>query len=289
MPVHIVTDSTADIPPELVTQHNITVVPLKVLFGEEVFRDGVDISIDAFYERLVKEKSTTSQPSPGDFLEVYSRLTENGDSVISIHISAALSGTMQSARLARSMLPDRNIETVDSRLTSIALGMIVLEAARAAEAGLDHEVVSDLVHRLMESTEVYFMVDTLEYLHRGGRIGKAQALLGTLLNLKPVLQLKDGIVQPFEKVRGRAKALDTVVRTAVFASNKYGPLNYTILHGNVPEIARELEEKLVTQLGYEPYLVCRVGAVIGTHTGPGVAGLVFYPRSALTGTDSRSG
>lgn len=208
--VKIVTDSTADLPKELASKHEIAVVPLKVIFNdEEPLRDGVDIETEQFYRRQVekKEYSRTSQPAPAEFYKVYSELSAGGGSIISIHLSSTLSGTCQSARTAREMLPEADIDVIDSKSASMGLGLIVLEAARAAGDGKTKKEILGLVNKMISSAQVYFVVDTLEYLARGGRIGKAQALLGTILSIKPLLCLKEGLVEPLEKIRGKSRAI----------------------------------------------------------------------------------
>lgn len=206
--MRIVTDSTADLPEDIIKRYNITVVPLKVFFGQEVLLDGVEITPGRFFERQVAgEISSTSQPSPAEFVDFYKPMADAGDEIISVHISGHLSGTVQSANLARTMLKYDGLEVVDSGVTSVALGLLVLNAARAVEAGRSKEQVLEMICSMKEEIEVYFMVDSLEYLQRGGRIGKAQAFLGTLLNVKPILMLEGGLICPFEKVRGRSKAL----------------------------------------------------------------------------------
>ncbi|MEW6457866.1 MAG: DegV family protein [Bacillota bacterium] len=274
--VHIVTDSTADIPAELAERHEITVVPLKVIFSdEEFYRDGIDLTPEQFFVRLAELPASTSQPSPAEFLDVYRPLAEQGRDIISVHISAALSGTVHSAQAARALLPDASVEVIDSKVTSIPLGMAVLAAARAAQAGLGRAEILELLNSILDSTGVYFMVDTLEYLQRGGRIGRAQGLLGTLLNIKPILMLKDGLVTPLDKVRGRAKGLERLAGVLEEAARQ-GPIKYGITHGNTPELFARLEEKLTTRVGFAPDLSCRVGGVIGAHVGPSVIGFSFH-------------
>lgn len=274
--IRIVTDSTADLPSELVERYGIIVVPLKVIFSEhEVYRDGIDITPERFYARLAELPAATSQPSPAEFLEVYKPLAAQGDEIISLHISAALSGTANSAQAARAMLPLASIEVIDSKVTSIALGMAVLAAARAAQAQGTREEILNIIRAILASTGLYFMVDTLEYLQRGGRIGKAQAFLGTLLNIKPLLMLDDGLVCPLEKVRGQAKGLARLA--AVLEESAAGRrLEYGIVHGNAPELFEQLRHKLTERMGYGPSLVSRIGSVVGAHAGPGAVGVSFH-------------
>ncbi len=275
--IRIVTDSTADLPADLVARYDITVVPLKIIFSnEEVYRDTVDITLDRFYERLAQSPAFTSQPSPADFLEVYKPWAEAGDQIISIHISAKLSGTVHSAQAARTLLPEASIDVIDSKAASAPLGMAVLAAARAAQSGRTRDEILTMLEHLLAGTRTFFMVDTLDYLQRGGRIGKAQALLGTLLHIKPLLTLENGTVCPFEKVRGRAKGLERLA--AVLAEAAAGQrLEYAIVHGNTPELFAQLKDKLAARVGFGPRLESRVGGIVGTHTGPGVVGFSFHP------------
>jgi DegV family protein with EDD domain len=278
--VYIVTDSTADLPKNLMRESGITVVPLKVIFGSTAaLRDGVDIETAEFYRRQAERKEfpTTSQPTPSEFAEVYKDLAVRGGSIISIHISSGMSGTVQSARMGAGMVPEADIEVADSRMTSMGLGLIALEAARAARAGKTKDKIMSIIRYMVDQTRVIFAVDTLEYLARGGRIGRAQAFLGTLLNIRPILCLKDGLVHPFEKVRGKARAID---RVAQIAAGSMGgrPVYCSLVHGMDPAGMEQLRQKAVAMLNLtsEP-VISELGAVVGTHTGPGVLGIICCP------------
>jgi DegV family protein with EDD domain len=278
--VKIVTDSTADLPKELAAKYCITVVPLKVIFNDdEPLRDGVDIETEQFYRRLVekKEYSRTSQPSPAEFCNIYKELSLSGSCIISIHLSAGLSGTCQSAQMAKDMLPGIDIEVIDSKMASMGLGLIAIEAARAAGEGKSKDEVLGIVRHMISTAELFFIVDTLEYLSRGGRIGKAQALLGNILNIKPILYLKDGIVHPLEKARGRARAID---RLAQIVSDKAGKrrVKCSLVHGIDPEGMKQLYQKIVPLLNCDEPVCSTLGAVIGTHTGPRVLGIIIIPE-----------
>jgi DegV family protein with EDD domain len=273
--VRIVTDSTADLPADVVSKYGITVVPLKVFFGSECFLDGVDLKTGEFYRRLEssRELPTTSQPSPAEFIEYYRPLAEEGADIVSIHISAHMSGTVQSARLAKTMLKYDRLAVIDSRTVSVVLGMIVLGAARAAAAGCSLAEVTALVDKMIADHRVYFMVDTLEYLQRGGRIGKARAFLGTILNVKPVCTIREGIICPHEKVRGRKKAVNRLVRLVGESFPDTEPLFCFLTHGSDPEGLQELQKLLQAGLNCAEIMTSRLGAVVGTHVGPGVLGL----------------
>lgn len=277
--VRIVTDSTADLPQELVNKYNITVVPLKVFFGLQCFIDGVDLSAPEFYSRLVTSKDLpiTSQPSPAEFETYYRPLVDEGVDIVSIHLSAALSGTLQSAQLAKTMLNYGGLEIIDSRAVSVVLGMLVLAAARAAEAGYSRTEVVALVQDIIAAHRVYFMVDTLEYLQRGGRIGKAKAFLGTILNVKPVCTIIDGVINPCEKVRGRNKAINRLVQLLAEQCRDTGPLFCFMAHGNDPGGMQFLEGVVREKLDCREILSSQMGSVVGTHAGPGILGAVICP------------
>jgi len=274
--VRIVTDSTADIPGELAEEYNITVVPLKVFFEEEVFRDGVDLTPGEFFQKLGSSTvlPTTSQPTPAEFEEYYRPLMDREASIISIHISSRMSGTFQSAKLAKKIVDYEDLEIIDSQVVSVPLAMMVVAAARAARAGKTRDEILEMIHGMMKNQHTYFMVDTLEYLQRGGRIGKAQAFLGTLLNVKPVLHLKEGLIHPYEKVRGRNKALNRLVQVAE-ENFKDGKVWVYLTHGNDPETLDKLRRKVEEKLNCTEIWENQLGSVVGAHVGPGVAGFAI--------------
>lgn len=277
--VRIVTDSTGDIPEALLRKHEITVVPLNVHFGDEVYKDGVDIWANEFYYKLEEGNvlPKTSQPAPGDFLNAFSELTRGGDSVISVHISSQLSGTLQSATMAREMLPEADITVLDARTASMALGLIAIEAAEAAAQGLDKAEVLKVVQRAIDNVHILFVVDTLEYLQKNGRIGQASALLGTLLNIKPILTVQDGVVCPVEKARGKSKALDRIFG---LLRERYGdkPVRFSVVHADRAEEAGELAERLKNEFDVVDVSTAEIGPVVGVHTGPGTLGIIVLPH-----------
>jgi len=278
--IKIVTDSTADLPRALIQRYGITVTPLKVFFNDGIpLKDGVDIKTEEFYSRLVKkgESSRTSQPTPLEFAQLYKKLSADGNSIISIHISSAMSGTCQSAKVAKEMMPGADIEVVDSKVTSMGLGLIVLEAARVASEGRTKNDILKYINKMISTVQVYFIVDTLEYLKRGGRIGKAQAFWGAILSIKPLLYLKDGLVQPLEKVRGRAKAIDKLVHIVGEKTGKQ-KIKCSLVHGADPTGMEQFTRIIVPRLNCDQPIYSVAGAVIGTHTGPGVLGFTFIPE-----------
>jgi len=276
--IKIVTDSTADLTPALIKEFNITVIPLKVLFGEKAYREGIDLTPAEFYDLLaISDKlPTTSQPSPGEFIELYEKLTADGSSVISIHISSAMSGTIQSALLAKNALPDRDITVIDSRLVSMALGMVVLAAAQAVKEKKSKEEVLAKIQEVANKVRTYFVVDTLENLAKGGRIGKAAALMGTVLNIKPILTIEDGVIAPFEKVRGKGKALERIIELAKDFAREHKNVRTAMVHGNALEELIKFHQKLAAEVHYIENVICEIGAVVGTHAGPGTIALFFY-------------
>ncbi|MBU7005512.1 DegV family protein [Phosphitispora fastidiosa] len=278
--VRIVTDSTADLPQELVEALDIVVVPLKVSFGKDIYRDGVDISSDEFISRLKKEDylPVTSQPSPGEFVAIYEQLTSKGDSIISIHISSQLSGTVQSAKTAKAMVDSRGVYVVDSCSASMGLGLIVLAAAKAARNGAAVRQILDIVNERVDKGFIIFMVGTLEYLEKGGRIGKANSFVGSLLKIKPILTLNDGVVVPLEKVRGEGRAIKRmaeIVRDMTEGSKKYSS---SLVYGSNYASLMRLREKIVPGSNLQTPIIAKLGPVIMSHTGPEVIGIAVCPE-----------
>ncbi len=282
--VRVVTDSTADIPAETRESLGIEMVPLKVHFGEEAYRDYLDIMPAEFYGKLreAKELPTTSQPSPVDFLNVYKRLLEEDPEteIISVHLSSSLSGTYQSAVLAKSLLEDQsNITIVDSKSASYGIGIIVEEMAKAARDGKSKEECLALYEPLRQEPRLYFLVDTLEYLHKGGRIGRASALVGSLLQVKPILSLDEtGTIYSVDKVRGQRKALARIVD--LFEQDLKGKsIQLTIVHADAREIAELASELIKERFDVTDTRYAMLGPVIGTHVGPGTIGIFAVPVS----------
>ena len=272
--VRIVTDSTADLTPEQQRAAGITVVPLNVHFGDEVFRDHVDLSTGEFFRRLKASSQLprTSQPSVGAFEEAYRKLLDGGDEIVSVHLSSKVSGTYNSALMAAQSVGDGKIDVVDSLSTSMALGFMALEGAKLAKAGRDQQAVAECLQGLVPKARVICVVDTLTYLERGGRIGKARALLGSLLNVKPILQLKDGEVVPVGRARGRPQSLSRLVEL-LQRDGKVSQL--AIMHGAAQTDAEQLRERVGSSYPGVDIQLTEIGAVLGTHTGPGVIGFTY--------------
>ena len=285
MAIKIVTDSTSDLPLDLAERLGITVVPLNVHFGlDEVFKDGIDITADQFYERLItgEQLPTTSQPSPGDFIEAYNRVGKDADGIVSVHVSGKLSGTYNSAVQAKDQADvPCPIEVVDTLQASMGIGMIAMAAARAASQGADLEEVADVARRAIAQSQCFALLDTLEYVQRGGRIGKAQALLGSILKIKPMIIIRDGEVHELAKARTTSKA---IARLEEFARG-FAPLDsICVLHSTTPKVAEEIAENLRELLTADKVpFVARFGPVLGTHTGPGAVGVgLLRTESAST-------
>lgn len=273
MAVRVVTDSGADIPPDLARALGITVVPLNLHVGERVYREGIDIDVDAFYRDILPGPvlPMTAQPSAGAFAEVYQALARDTDEIVSIHISAKLSGTCQSALLGRQSAPRGcRIEVVDSQHLSMAQGLLVLAAARAARDGERLDAVVRLAQDAVGRIYVYAVLDTLEYLRKGGRIGRLQAFLGSLLHIKPMLSFRDGAPYPLERVRTRARALD---RLCELTRQLKGIRDMAVMYNTTPTEADALAGRLAGCYPREKMIMARVGPVLGTHVGPGALGV----------------
>jgi len=269
MPVKIVTDSGADLPEEMVKELGITVLPIYVRFGEEVYRDRVSISEDEFYERLTHDPvhPSTTQPGPQDFLEAYQKLSADADGIVSIHISGKLSGTCNSAMVARDMLETGcPVEVVDSEQLTMSLGLIVIAAAEMAKAGESLDKIVAEVKQAIPQIHLLALFDTLKYLLMGGRIGKAKALLGSILNVKPVLSLKDGEVVPVGQARNRAKGMDKLVD---FVKDTADIQDLAVVYSTTPDEAQGLAERIGSVFDKEKIRMSRIGPVLGVHMGPG--------------------
>jgi DegV family protein with EDD domain len=277
--IKIVTDSTAYLPEATVRQYDICVVPLYVHFGEEAFREGVELSNPEFYARLKEapELPTTSQPSAGEFAQVYEELAHAGHEILVLTISSRLSGTWNSAMAAREMLPEAKISVVDSLTTSIGLRLLVEAAIEATTRGATLDEVVAHIEEIKTRLHVLFVVDTLEYLAKGGRIGNAKAFLGTLLKVKPILVLQDGVIGPLEQVRSRRKALCRMLGLAQEYVNSNGAqARIALTHALAEEEAQAFSQDLQARLGCREPSISELGPVIGTHTGPGVIGIGVY-------------
>ncbi|MDX6469827.1 MAG: fatty acid kinase fatty acid binding subunit [Gaiellaceae bacterium] len=278
----IVLDSTADCPDAAQRFANWRVVPLYVNFGTDSFRDGIDLSADEFYARLRSstEMPTTSQPTPGDFLACYRELA-GYERILSLHLAANLSGTYESARTAAAELGDGRVRTIDTETASAGIAMLGFAIQRRLERGTTDEEVDELVERYKADHGLLFTVETLEFLARGGRIGRAKAFAGELLHVKPILSIRKGEVIPIKRVRGARKAFQEFVDALVSETEDLPGLRIGVAHAAAPEKAAELE-KMVRDLrpNAQIELETSLGAVIGSHAGPGTVGFFWFADDA---------
>ncbi|WP_408954349.1 DegV family protein [Natroniella sp. ANB-PHB2] len=274
----VVTDSTADLTIEILDKYDITMVPLEVNWAGESYQDRIDITSEQFLDIIEESDSlpTTSQPAIGKFIEAYERLAEDYEEIISIHLSEKLSGTIEAARLAAEMVDGVKVEVVDSEVATFSLGVMVMEVADAVKSGSSvEELVDDLIPRLKEDIEIYFTVDDLSYLEKGGRIGKASAFLGNLLNIRPILTLKGGEVAPCGKVRGQRRLYNELKKLVADKLEGQQGSKLILLHGKNKDKAEQLKESLVEQFEWAEVDMMQFGPVIATHVGPTPFGIVF--------------
>jgi len=275
--VHLVCDSTADLDPAFRAAHTVRVVPLKVIFGDHTYADGVDMTAEEFYARLAAPGPfpRTSQPTPAEFEAVFRELGADGGSIVCTTISADLSGTYASATQARAALPDLDIRVIDTRSVAVGHYAAVVEAVRVVEAGGDADQVEAAAAAVRSSEKVLFTVETLEFLRRGGRIGGARALLGSVLDIKPILEIRDGVIEAVGRVRTYQRAIDRLVDECRLAALAWGGADVVVAHANRPEIATALVERMRPLALREPSLTV-VGPVVGCHSGPGAIGVGFH-------------
>lgn len=272
--VRVVTDSTSDLTEAQQQTAGIAVVPLQVRFGDRVFQDHVDLTGDQFFEKLKDSAQLpkTSQPPVGAFEEVFRRFRDAGDDVVAVLISSKVSGTVGAAEMAAKAVDKDHIEVIDSLTTSMALGFLAIQGANLARKGADRKAVSDRIRSLIPKAKVLAAIDTLTYLERGGRIGRATALMGSLLNFKPLITLQDGEVAPLGRARGRAQAIDRLVELL----RRDGKLtSLAVLHGGARSDAEKLRDRIAGDYPGLEIPLTETGAVIGTYTGPGVIGFVY--------------
>lgn len=285
--VVIIADSTADIPQAAVSEYGIHIVPMRLAFGEQSFLEGIDITAEEFYDKLAKSRDlpTTSQTSPSQYVEVYRDMLDKypGSSIISIHLSSGMSGTYQSAVLAKQMLEEEfdgqiDITPIDSLCATYGFGLQVVHAARMAKRGASVEEICSEVERLGKARRLYFLVDTLEYLQKGGRIGKAAAILGNLLNIKPILSVdQEGVIYAVDKVRGRKKAVSRVIELFVNDLKGLKDINVAVCDCVNPEGAEEIIQLLSEHFTLHEIVRTSIGAVVGSHVGPGTVATFIWP------------
>jgi DegV family protein with EDD domain len=274
--IKIVTDSTADVPRALLERHDIRVVPINIQFGQETYREGLDIDRATFFRKLEESMPTSSQPSPGQFSEVYQQLAGQGHSILTVVVTSKHSGTHQSAMLAKSMLPDARIEVFDSLSISMGTGYQVIAAARAAEEGKNMDEILRLLEGIRSKTHLYFTPATLKYLQRSGRVGKLAGALGSLLHVNPMIRLEDGTLEAFEKVRGRGKALDRLVELTAQAVGTTAPVKLAVIHAEADGEAEAVRARLQENFRCDEMHVAELACSLTVHGGPGIIGIISY-------------
>ncbi len=280
MPVKIVTDSLSDLTSEITKGLDVTVVPVYVRFGKEVFRDRVEMTTEDFYSRLVRSDAlpTTTQPSPGDFLETYKKLSKDTNDILVINLSSKLSGTYESARQAKNLYEGKaRIEVIDTKQVIMGLGLIVLEAARRAKKGAKMDELIELVQAMMPKTHSVMALDSLKYLAKGGRIGKAKGLLGSMLAIKPILTMREGEVHPMTRVRSRQAGMDYLYNLVAEFKNIQG---LAVEHATNPAEATQLADRLGKLYPRNQIIISTVSPVIGTYVGPQVISVSIIGEEA---------
>ena len=271
--VRIVTDSVADIPPDVAERYGITVVPAYVTFGLRTYRDGVEISSEEFYDKLETEKDLpkTSQPSPADFLAAFERIARDGASIISIQPSGALSGTYASACLARALLPHTDIDVVDTRQVTMAQGLVAVEAARAALLGLSKAEILQMVRGLVDRVKIYVSLDSLDFIVRSGRVGRARAIIAQVLSIKPIITLTDGVLEPLDRVRGAARVSPRLVDMCA-ARVQTARCRASVIHARAMNYALKLKDEVDRKLN-TCSILASAGPAITANAGPGSYGV----------------
>ena len=279
MTIKIVTDSTADLPLQLANELGITVVPVYLRFGDEVYRDRVDISEDEFYQRLLHDPihPSTMQPSPQDFVHVYDGLAQEANGIISIHVTSKLSGTYNSALLGKELVEKKcPIEIIDSQVVTMGLGQLAIAANTIAESGKSLQQVAEQVRRMIPSIHILGLLDTLKYLALGGRIGKVQALLGSILSVRPMLTMKDGELVPAGRVRNRNRGID---RLFDFVKNAVDVQDLAIVYNTTPDEAQALIGRMGFIFPEEKIKLARLGPALGVHARPGILFVALRGRA----------
>lgn len=275
----IVTDSTSDIPEELIDKLGITVVPLYVIFGQETFRDdGKEITTGDFYKKIrgVDKLPTTTQPTPKDFIDIYSGLLNRFDSIISIHISKKMSGTISSAEMAKKELPGKDIEIFDSEFVHMPLGFLVIRAAELAAEGKGRDEIISNLSNLKQKIKELFVPSTLEYLKKGGRIGKAKGLIASLLEIKPILTIRDGEVAQFKTTRRWNQAKTELLNSMESMIRNPHGLTVSVGDSDTDDDGREMFERIKEKFNPKKIFRVKIGVIVGTHLGPGGIGITFY-------------
>jgi len=276
--IAIVTDTTAYIPKDLLEKHQIHTVPLSVIFGDETFREEIDITSEAFYQKVKESKDlpSTSQPAIGTFVELFEKLAKNHDVIISIHLSSKFSGTYEAAKSAGKMVENVDVHVYDSELSAMPQGFYSIAAAEMARDGKTVDEIIAKLDDMKKKTRAYFMVDDLSHLQRGGRLNSAQAIVGSLLNIKPILHIVDGLIVPFEKIRTRKKAINRMMGMLVDDEKEKNIVKVVFIHANNKQAAMKLRDQFVEKHPNIETILSHFGPVIGTHLGEGALGVSWY-------------
>ncbi|MBM7690878.1 DegV family protein with EDD domain [Peribacillus deserti] len=279
MKTAVVTDSTAYIAQDVLERYNIHMVPLNVIFGTESYREEVDITAEQFYEEVRSQKKlpTTSQPSIGQLAEKYEELSIEFDAIISIHLSSGISGTYQGSVTAGSMAENINVYSFDTEVSCMVQGFYVIEAAKMAQEGRGPEDIIKRLNEMKQTSNAYFMVDDLSNLQRGGRLSSAQAMIGSLLQIKPLLTFENKVIVPSEKIRTRKKAMKRIVELLQEAQTGE-PMRAVIIHANREQGAKDWVSELTPQFPHVEFSISYFGPVIGTHLGEGAMGLGWVKK-----------
>ncbi len=280
-PIALVTDSTSNLPKAFLEKHDIKVAHLVLIWGEKTLRDGIDITGEVFYKQLKSASvmPTTSQPTVLEFIEIYKPLVESGIPIINILISDKLSGTIHSAEQAKQTFPDAQIAIIDSQMADVAAGLQVMAAAKAIESGMEYEDVIRLAEGAKQRGGAIFAVDTLEYLHRGGRIGGAAKFFGTALNIKPILYLVEGKIEALKQVRTKKVAHAQLLDAVEERVNGTKDLCMVVMHSDAHEDAEKMMEKVMERFSPTEVWIQQINPVIGAHTGPGAIGIAYYSEA----------
>lgn len=277
MKLAIVTDSVSDISPKIAKELKITVVPLTVIFGTDQFLDGVELSNSEFFQKLETDPNhpSTSQPSPEAFVKTYEKLLKEGFEILSVHVSAKLSGTINSAEQAIKSLDTNKIKIVDTGTASMAQGLVAMSAARAAKNAKSLDELADMAETTAKKTNVYVAMDTMEFLKRGGRIGKARAMLGSILNIKPIITTDNGEIVPHSRARTIKKAISSMINDM---GDKNQIVEVAVLHSTTPDLAKDVLTQIDAQNLNNPGTITEIGPVVGTHAGPGCLAIAYTTK-----------
>ena len=277
MKLAIVTDSVSDISPKIAKELNIKVVPLTVIFGTEQFLDGIELSNAEFFKKLETDPNhpSTSQPSPEAFVKTYEKLLKKGYEILSVHVSAKLSGTINSAEQAIKTIDTNKIKIIDTGSASMAQGLVAMSAARAAKNAKSLDELADIAENTSKKTTVFVAMDTMEFLKRGGRIGKARAMLGSILNIKPIITTNDGEIVPHSRARTIKKAISSMINDM---GEKDQIIEVAVLHSTTPDLAKDVMTQINAQNLNNAGTITEIGPVVGTHAGPGCLAIAFTTK-----------